>query len=103
MAERSGTEPREGMQVVIAGGCDYYPGSATASPSFSFSVSDLRVAGEGDLLAQIDRLRKLLDSEGLLEPQKGLHRPALPHTIGVITGEGGKARDDIAAALSRRG
>ena len=103
MVERAGTEPREGMQVVIAGGCDYYPGSATASPSFSFAVHDLRIAGEGDLLAQIDRLRKLLDSEGLLEPQKRLHRPVLPHTIGVITGETGKARHDIAAALQRRG
>ena len=27
----------------------------------------------------------------------------LPRTIGVITGEGGKARDDILAALTRRG
>src|SRR5207245_698416 len=42
----------EGMQVVVAGGCDYYPGSATSSPGFSFAVTDLRVAGEGDLLAR---------------------------------------------------
>src|SRR5450759_2861346 len=91
------------MQVVLAGGCDYYPGSATSSPGFSFSVSDLRVAGEGDLLARIDRLRKQLDAEGLLEPQKLLARPLIPRTIGVITGETGKARDDILAALARRG
>src|SRR5690348_18004063 len=38
---RAGTEPSEGMQVVIAGGCDYYAGSATSSPGFSFAVSDL--------------------------------------------------------------
>ena len=57
------------MQVVVAGGCDYYPGSATSSPGFSFAVSDLRVAGEGDLLARIDRLRKQLSAEGLLERQ----------------------------------
>jgi exodeoxyribonuclease VII large subunit len=63
----------------------------------------MRIAGEGDLLARIDRLRKQLDAEGLLEPQKRLERPLLPHTIGVITGEGGKARDDILAALARRG
>jgi exonuclease VII large subunit len=50
---RVGAEPQEGMQLVVAGGCDYYPGSATASPSFSFAVSDLRVAGECDLLARI--------------------------------------------------
>ena len=91
------------MQVVIAGGCDYYPGSATSSPGFSFAVTDMRVAGEGDLLARIDRLRKQLDAEGLLQLQKQLPRPLLPRTIGVITGATGKARDDVRAALARRG
>ena len=95
--------PVEGVQVVVAGGCDFYAGSAASSPSFSFSVTDLRVAGEGDLLARIDRLRKTLDAEGLLERQQRLHLPLLPRTIGVITGESGKARDDILAALARRG
>jgi exonuclease VII large subunit len=35
-------------------------------------VTALRVAGEGDLLAQLDRLRKVLDGEGLFAPQKAL-------------------------------
>jgi exodeoxyribonuclease VII large subunit len=100
---RAGAAPQEGMQLVVAGGCDYYPGSATASPSFSFAVTDLRVAGEGDLLARIERLRKQLHAEGLLERQKQLVLPLLPRTIGVITGESGKARDDVLAGLARRG
>ncbi len=95
--------PADGMQVVVSGGCDYYPGSTTSSPGFSFAVADLRVAGEGDLLARIARLRKQLAAEGLLELQKRLALPPLPRTIGVVTGEGGKARDDILAGLSRRG
>jgi len=103
IAARAGGPPADGMQVVVAGGCDYYPGSATSSPGFSFAVSDLRVAGEGDLLARIDRLRKQLFAEGLFELQKRLAFPLLPRTIGVVTGEGGKARDDILAGLSRRG
>jgi exodeoxyribonuclease VII large subunit len=103
MVARAGVPPADGMQVVVAGGCDYYPGSATSSPGFSFTVADLRVAGEGDLLARIDRLRKQLDAEGLLELQQQLARPLLPRTIGVITGRGGKARDDVLAALTRRG
>ena len=101
--ERSATKPREGVEVVVAGGCDYYPGSANASPSFSFAVHDLRVAGEGDLLARIERLRRQLRAEGLFEPQKALPRPLLPRSIGVVTGEQGKARDDVRAALARRG
>jgi exodeoxyribonuclease VII large subunit len=93
----------DGAQVVVGGGLDYYVGSRTSSPSFSFAIAELRVAGEGDLLAQLDRLRKTLDAEGLFAPQKRLALPALPRTIGVVTGEGGKARDDVLAGLRRRG
>src|ERR671932_315327 len=93
----------DGARVVAAGGCDYYPGSRASSPSFSFAVTDVRPAGEGDLLAQVERLRRTLYSEGLHEPQKLLPRPALPRTIGVVTGEGGKARADVLAGLRRRG
>jgi exodeoxyribonuclease VII large subunit len=89
--------------VVVAGGCDYYPGSATSSPSFSFAVTELRVAGEGDLLVAHERLRRRLAADGLFEPQKRLLRPPLPRTIGVVTGERGKARDDVLAGLERRG
>jgi exodeoxyribonuclease VII large subunit len=93
----------DGAQIVVAGGPDYYPGSRTSSPSFSFDVTGLRVAGDGDLLAQLDALRRRLHAEGLLEPQKRLARPQLPRCIGVVTGEGGKARGDVLAALERRG
>jgi exodeoxyribonuclease VII large subunit len=93
----------DGAQVVVAGGCDYYPGSRTASPGFSFSVARLRVAGEGDLLAQLEQLRRKLHGEGLFALQKALTLPKLPRCIGVVTGESGKARDDVLAGLRRRG
>jgi exodeoxyribonuclease VII large subunit len=93
----------DGLRLVVFGGCDYYPGSSTSSPSFSFAVSDLRVEGEGDLLVQLERLRRKLAADGLFEPQKRLPRPQLPRTIGVVTGERGKARDDVLAGLRRRG
>jgi exodeoxyribonuclease VII large subunit len=93
----------DGAQIVVAGGPDYYPGSRTASPSFSFHVIGLRLAGEGDLLARLEALRRALAAEGLFEPQRRLRRPALPRCVGVVTGEGGKARDDVLAGLRRRG
>jgi exodeoxyribonuclease VII large subunit len=93
----------DGMRIVVGGGCDYYPGSATSSPSFTFAVSELRVEGEGDLLVQLERLRRRLAADGLFEPQKRLPRSRLPGTIGVVTGERGKARDDVLAGLRRRG
>ena len=93
----------DGTVVVVAGGCDYYSGSATASPSFHFAVRELRLAGEGDLLAQLARLRRRLDAEGLFALQKALPRPLLPRCIGVVCAQSGKARDDIRAGLQRRG
>lgn len=93
----------DGARVVVGGGCDYYPGSASSSPSFTFAVTELRIAGEGDLLAALQRLRVKLEREGLFEVQKRLPRPLIPRTIGVVTGERGKARDDVLAGLARRG
>jgi exodeoxyribonuclease VII large subunit len=101
--EQLGIQLRDGMRIVVGGGCDYYPGSSASSPSFTFAVTELRVAGEGDLLLALERLRRRLAADGLLEPQKRLARPLLPRTIGVVTGEQGKARDDVLAGLRRRG
>jgi exodeoxyribonuclease VII large subunit len=94
---------RDGAEVVIAGGPDYYPGGGQASPSFSFRATHVRLAGEGDLLARLEALRKQLRAEGLFELQKQLARPALPKTIGVVTAESGAARRDLLAGLQRRG
>src|SRR5947207_14755550 len=103
--ERTGLgadELRDGVEVVAAGRCDYYPGSATSSPRFSFRVEDLRLAGEGDLLARLARLRRQLDEEGLFAPQKLLPRVPLPRRIGVVTAEGSAACRDFLAGLERR-
>lgn len=101
--ERIGLALENGVQVVLGGGCDYYPGNAASSPSFSFRATTARIAGEGELLAQIERLRRRLHGEGLFEHQRRLPLPSLPRSIGVVTGERGKARDDVLAGLRRRG
>jgi exodeoxyribonuclease VII large subunit len=94
---------RDGAEVVIAGGPDYYPGGGQASPSFAFRATHVRLAGEGDLLARLEALRVQLRREGLFELQKQLSRPRLPKTIGVVTAESGAARRDLLAGLGRRG
>ena len=94
---------RDGAEVVVAGGPDFYPGTATASPSFSFRVNYLRLAGEGDLLARLAALRKQLEADGLFALQKALARPALPKTIGVVTARNSAACADLLAGLERRG
>jgi exodeoxyribonuclease VII large subunit len=94
---------RDGAEVVVGGGPDYYPGGPQSSPGFAFRATHLRLAGEGDLLARLAELRKRLESEGLFELQKQLARPRLPRAIGVVTGERGAARQDLLAGLERRG
>src|SRR5918994_107113 len=78
--ERAGLDAdmlRDGAQVVAAGHCDFYPGSATSSPRFTFRVEELRPAGEGDLLARLARLRRRRAEEGPLEPPNLLALPLL--------------------------
>ena len=94
---------RDGAEVVISGGLDYYPGGGQASPNFCFRATHVRLAGEGDLIARLEALRKQMRAEGLFELQKQLHRPVLPKAIGVVTAERGAARRDLVAALERRG
>jgi len=98
-----GDQLRDGVEVVASGGLDYYPGGGQASPKFSFRATHIRLAGEGDLIARLEALRKQLRAEGLFELQKQLHRPRLPKAIGVVTAETGAARRDLLAGLQRRG
>src|SRR3954451_1653318 len=51
----------------------------------------------------MEALRRAHGGSGLFEQQKALPRPALPRCIVGVTGEGGKARDDVLAGLRRRG
>ncbi len=94
---------RDGVELVIAGGPDYYPGGGAASPSFCFRATHVRLAGEGDLMLRLEALRKQLRGEGLFELQRQLRRPLLPRTLGVVTAESGAARRDLVAGLQRRG
>ena len=47
-----------GSQIVVTGAPDYYEGGKNASPSFSFRATEIRLSGEGDLIARLAALRK---------------------------------------------
>src|ERR1700749_1914028 len=94
---------RDGAEVGIAGGLDYYPGGGAASPNFCFRATHVRLAGEGDLVARLEALRTQLRAEGLFELQKQLQRPLLPKASGAVTAETGAPRRDLLAGLDRRG
>ena len=74
----------------------------TRNGSFSLRVSEIRAVGVGELLARIERLRKLLDAEGLFDPRLKRPIPFLPNTIGLITGRASAAERDVMTVASRR-
>ncbi len=88
----------DGTQVIVYGKPNFYTGRGT----FSLRVSDIRAVGVGELLARIERLRRLLDAEGLFDPRLKRPIPFLPGTIGLITGRASAAEHDIVAVASGR-
>ncbi len=88
----------EGTQVLMHGKPQFY----TRNGSFSLRISEIRAVGIGELLARIERLRRLLDAEGLFDPRLKRPIPFLPGTIGLITGRASAAEHDIMAVASGR-
>ncbi|WP_370330140.1 exodeoxyribonuclease VII large subunit [Mycolicibacterium hippocampi] len=88
----------DGTQVVVFGKPNFYTGRGT----FSLRVSEIRAVGVGELLARIERLRRLLDAEGLFDPRLKRPVPFLPGTIGLITGRASAAEHDIVAVATGR-
>jgi exodeoxyribonuclease VII large subunit len=88
----------EGIQVVVCGKPSFYTGRGT----FSLRLSEIRAVGIGELLARIERLRRLLDAEGLFDPRLKRPIPFLPTTIGLITGRASAAERDVTTVAAAR-
>jgi exodeoxyribonuclease VII large subunit len=89
---------REGTQVVVLGKPTFFTGRGT----FSLRVSEIRAVGIGELLARIERLRRLLDAEGLFDFRLKRPIPFLPRTVGLITGRGSAAEHDVTTVAAAR-
>lgn len=88
----------EGTQVVVRGKPSFY----TVRGSFSLRVNAIRAVGVGELLARIERLRRLLEAEGLFDPRLKRPLPFLPSTIGLITGRASAAEHDVTTVAGQR-
>ena len=58
-------------------------------------VVEVRPVGVGALLAQLERLRGVLQQEGLFDPARKRPLPFLPRTVGLVTGRESAARRDV--------
>ncbi|HNF04451.1 MAG TPA: exodeoxyribonuclease VII large subunit [Mycobacterium sp.] len=88
----------EGTQVIVRGKPSFY----TVRGSFSLRVNAIRAVGLGELLARIERLRRLLEAEGLFDPRLKRPLPFLPSTIGLITGRASAAEHDVTTVAGQR-
>jgi exodeoxyribonuclease VII large subunit len=89
---------RDGASVVIHARPTFFLGRGT----ISLRASEIRAVGIGELLARIERLRRLLDAEGLFAPERKRRLPFLPKGIGLITGRASAAEHDVLANAHAR-
>lgn len=88
----------EGARVVMRARPDFY----AERGSLSLRATEIREVGLGELLARIERLRKLLAAEGLFATERKKRLPFLPTTIGLITGRASAAERDVVENARRR-
>ena len=98
LVARAPVKLAEGIQVVVCGKPSFYTGRGT----FSLRLSEIRAVGVGELLARIDRLRRLLDAEGLFDPRLKRPIPFLPNMIGLISSRASHAERDVTTVAATR-
>jgi exodeoxyribonuclease VII large subunit len=90
--------PEDGAEVIATGKLTTYPGRS----KYQIVVERMELAGEGALLALLERRRKALAAEGLFAPERKRKLPFLPRTIGVVTSPTGAVIRDILHRLEDR-
>ena len=88
----------EGARVVLHAKPEFYPARGT----LSLRADEIRQVGLGELLARIERLKRLLAAEGLFDPRLKRRPPFLPHRIGLVTGRASAAERDVLTNARRR-
>lgn len=58
--------------------------------------------GLGDLQAQFEAVRRRLEADGLLDPERKRPLPSMPRTVGVVTSRSGAALHDIIVVSQQR-
>jgi len=88
----------DGLMMVARGRMNVYPAKGT----YQLVAAHLEPVGVGEWQLAFDQLRKKLEGEGLLDPQRKQPIPIFPRRIGVVTSPVGAAIRDVISALYRR-
>ena len=90
--------PEDGAEVIATGKLTTYPGRS----KYQIVGERMEIAGEGALLALLEKRRKALAAEGLFAPERKRNLPFLPRVIGVVTSPTGAVIRDILHRLEDR-
>ncbi|MEK6542048.1 MAG: exodeoxyribonuclease VII large subunit, partial [Pseudomonadota bacterium] len=88
----------DGLDVIATGRITTYPGRS----NYQVIVDSMELAGEGALLALLEKTRLRLAAEGLFDAARKQAIPFLPRVIGVVTSPTGAVIRDILHRLSDR-
>jgi exodeoxyribonuclease VII large subunit len=90
--------PRDGMKVILNGKLTVYPPKG----NYQLDVRSMKPAGEGELQAAFEILKKKLAAEGLFDEQYKKPIPQFPKKIGIVTAIDGAAFRDMVSVAQRR-
>src|SRR5829696_6511350 len=90
--------PEDGLEVIATGRLTTYP----ARSRYQIVVERLELAGQGALMALLDRRRQALAAEGLFDAARKRKLPFAPRRIGVVTSPTGAVIRDILHRLEDR-
>jgi len=90
--------PEEGLEVVVTGRLTAFG----AQSKYNLNVDEVSVAGQGALMALLEKRKKQLEAEGLFAPERKKPLPYLPQIIGVVTSPSGAVIRDILHRLRDR-
>lgn len=96
--DAAGLTLADGERVRVCGGLDLWEQRG----ELVFRATAVEPVGTGDLLAQLERLKRALAAEGLFDERRKRPLPRVPRVIGVLTGAEAAARGDVLAAIRAR-
>ena len=95
-AQRLGFVPEDGIEVIASGKLTTFPGRS----KYQIVIERMEIAGEGALLALLEKNRQRFAAEGLFANNRPL--PFAPRVIGVVTSPTGAVIRDILHRLADR-
>ncbi len=97
-AARLAFVPKDGAQVVVAGGVSVFERDGI----YQVYVSYMEPTGLGSLHAALEKLKAKLEKEGLFSAERKRPIPQFPRKIGLVTSVRGAAIKDIVTCGKRR-